>query len=237
MSKSNSARRSVLIPVAIALLFAALSGVADDRSASPEKVIPQETGVLLLPALDATTDSAHMQAPRQAVIRHRVEYEFITRQFKMLGETMAAKAADNAPRIDLENLSTRTAENLDELARRAGADWVVNVVVENVHLDSTNSGQFDVGTRIRLQIRDARRRDWLFNDSYSGHANGAGSPVFVFKDSIDNATKDSLRKALNAYPATVAVSQENSLTDYLAGQTEPFVGDPATPFSGVKVNP
>ena len=47
--------------------------------------------MLLLPPLDATPDSAHMQAPRQLVIRHREEYELITRQFKMLGEAMATK--------------------------------------------------------------------------------------------------------------------------------------------------
>jgi hypothetical protein len=35
----------------------------------------------------------------------------------------------------------------------------------------------------------------------------------------------------------VSVSPENGLTDYLAGQTKPFVGKPQTPASGLKASP
>lgn len=197
------------------------------------QVTPREASVLLLPALDATPDSAHMQTPRQMVIRHRAEYEFITRQFKMQGEAMAVQAAEIGPGIELGNLSARSATNLDLLAKRTGADWVVNIVVEEAKLDSSAGGEFNIRTRILLQIWDARHRGWLANSPHTGQASGGGSPVFVFKNSLDNAVKDSLGNLLKVYPPVVSVLSEDSLNDYLAGQTQPFVGDPKKPFSGL----
>ena len=219
-----------------ASVFALLisSPVKAGDAPAPMRVTPRETGILLLPALDATADSAHMQAPRQLVIRHRLEYEFITRQFKMLGETLAAKTA---PEIELDDRSAWIAANLDALAQRAGADWVVRVVVEDATLDSSAGNEFTVRTRIRLQIWDSRRHAWLADALHTGQANGGGSPVFVFKDSLDAAVKGSLQNLLGDYPPVVAVLQENSLMDYLAGQTKPFVGDPRQPFSGLSVKP
>lgn len=203
---------------------------ADDPPGPPSLKAPRETGVLLLPALDATKDAANMQAPRQAVIRHRQQAEFITRQFKMLGETLAFKAADVSPAIDLTQLSARTAENLDSLAKRAWADWVVHMVVEDVDANSDASGGFTINTRVLLRVWDVRRQDWLINQQFTGQATGGGVPVMIFMRSLDNATKGALANVLGAYPALVTVEEEDSLTDYLAGQTVPVVGDPKKPF-------
>jgi hypothetical protein len=210
--------------------------VSGTLSLAPVRVVPRETGVLLLPALDATADAAHMLAPRQLVIRHREEYEFITRQFKMLGETMAAGAAKTAPNIDLGNLSARSAGNLDVLAQRTGATWVVSIVVEKAELEPVADGD-RVRTRVRLEIWDARRHGWLARTPYTGEAYGGGSPVFMFKNSLDEAVKGALATLLHSYPPVVTVLQENSLNDYLADQTTPFVGDPKTPFSGLAAKP
>jgi len=218
-------------------LLAALPVQADETLLAPVRVKPGETGVLLLPALDATADSAHMLAPRQLVIRHREEYEFITRRFKMLGEGLAAKVAAAAPGIELGDLSARTARNLDVLAQRTGADWVVTLVVEEATLDPAAGGEFEVRTRVRLQIWDARRHGWLARTSYTAEATGGGSPVFVFKRSLDGAVKGSLRDFLLLYAPVVPVQREDSLTDYLAGQTGPFIGEPGKPFSGLETKP
>jgi len=225
-----------LMTLAAVFLLTASPSRADEKLLSPGKVTPRETGVLLLPPLDATPDSAHMLAPRHLVIRHREEYEFITRQFKMLGETMARQAADAAPKIDLAGLSARTAGNLDLLAQRTGADWVVSLVVQEAKMDSSEGG-FKIHTCVLLQVWDARRHGWLANNSYTSQVNEGGSPVFVFKDSLDDATKGSLASLLESYPQVVSVSPENGLTDYLAGQTKPFVGKPQTPASGLKASP
>ncbi len=219
-----------LIAALVFFLFAGSPARGDEEMLAPIQVTPRETGVLLLPALDATTDSAHMQAPRRLVVRHRLEYEFITRQFKILGEGMAAKAADAAPKIELGELSNRTAGNLDLMAKRAGVDWVVSIVVEEARLDSSAGSEFKVHTRVLLQIWDTRRHGWLANSPYTGQASGEGSPVFVFKNSLDAASKGSLANLLDVYPQVVPVLHEDSLNDYLAGQTRPFVGDPGKPF-------
>jgi hypothetical protein len=177
-----------------------------------------------------------MLAPRHLVIRHREEYEFITRQFKMLGETMASQSADAAPEIDLTSLSARNAGNLDLLAQRTGAAWVVSIVVQEAKMDSSEGG-FKIHTRVLLQVWDARRHGWLANHPYTSQVNEGGSPVFVFKDSLDDATKGSLASLLESYPQVISVSPENGLTDYLAGQTKPFVGEPQTSSSGLKASP
>jgi len=223
--------------LAAAFLLTASSSRADEKLLSFDKVTPRETSVLLLPPLDATPDRADMLAPRRLVIRHREEYEFITRQFKVLGEAMAARAADAAPKIDLADLSARTAENLDLLAKRTGADWVVSIIVQEAKGDSS-AGQdaFKVRTRVFLQIWDARRQGWLVNGTYTGQDSDGGSPVFVFENSLDDATKGSLADILSVYPEVVSVAEESGLKDYLRGQTEPFVGDPKLPFSGLNAN-
>jgi hypothetical protein len=211
-----------------------------ERLLPPDQVTPFETGVLLLPPLDAVPDT-HSQAQRAVVVRHREDYEFITRQFKMLGEAMAANAADADPKIKLADPSARTAGNLDLLAKRAGADWVVGIVVQDVKGDS-NAGQspFTVRTRVLLQVWDARRHGWLANGPYTGEDNGGGSPIFTFKYSLDKTIKGSLGDLLSPYAPVVPVVGERDLRNYLAGQKEPFVGDPKTPFSGLSglnINP
>ena len=223
-----------LIIVSAVFLLIGSQAQGGEEMLAPIRVTPHETGVLLLPTLDTTGDSGHMQAPRQLVVRHRIEYEFITRRFKMLGETMAAKAAEADPKIELGDLSARTAGSLDLMAKRTGADWVVAIVVEEAKLDSSAGGEFKVHTRVRLQVWDARRHGWLAHNPYTGQAGGGGSPVFVFKSSLDDATRGSLGNLLGVYPRVVTVLQEDSLNDYLAGQTRPFVGSPKKPFSGLK---
>jgi hypothetical protein len=230
-------KTGLLTVAAIALLTAAPAR-AGEKLLFPTHVTPRQTGVLLLPPLDVTPDAAHMLAPRSVVIRHREEYEFITRQFKVLGEAIASTAADNGPRIELDDLSARTPRNLDLLAKRTGADWVVSVVVQDAKGESS-AGQhpFTAHTRVLLQVWDARHHGWLANGPYTGQDSGGGSPVFVFKYSLDEAVKESLANLLDAYAPVVSVDGERGTRDYLAGQQQPFVGDPKTPFSGLKAAP
>lgn len=215
-------------------LWLANGQVQADEVLAPLLVAPSETSVLLLPALDATKDAEHMQAPRQSVIRHREQYEFITRHFRLLGDALGAKAAEAEPKIELGDPTHRTPENLDALAKRAGVDWVVNIVVEEAKLDPATANAFAVQTHVLLQIWDARRHGWLVNSAYIGQASGSGTPVFVFKNSLDDAVRSSLSNMLSAYPQVVTVSGENSLKNYLAGQAAPFIGDPKTNFAGLK---
>jgi len=221
-----------------AILLSSVSTSCTEKLLPLDHVIPRETSVLLLPPLDATPDAADMLAPRSSVIRHREEYEFITRQFKMLGEMMAAKAARDVPQIELVDISARTAANMDVLAKRTGANWVVSIIVQEIKGDSS-AGQspFKVRSRVLLQVWDARRHGWLANNAYTGEDSGDGSPIYVFKNSLDEAVKGSLEDILDAYPPVVSVEGESSMKDYLAGQKEPFVGDAMTTFSGLNANP
>jgi hypothetical protein len=234
--------KTVLMTLSAVLLLTASPARSDEKLLPPVQVTPRETRVLLLPPLDATPDALHMLAMRGVVIRHREQYEFITRQFKMLGEAMAAKAAnDVVPQIKPVDLSARTAGVLDLLAKRAGADWVVSIAVQEAKGNS-NAGRrvFTVRTCVLLKVWDARRHGWLANGLYIGKDHSGGSPIFTFKNSLDEAVKGSLGNLLGAYAPVVSVVGERDLRNYLAGQKKPFVGDPKTPFSGLSgmnVNP
>jgi hypothetical protein len=241
MSTKSDMKTVLVSTLSAVLLLTASPARAGERLLPPRPVTPCETTVLLLPPLDATPDAAHMLPMRTVVIRHREEYEFITRQFKMLGEAMATKAAEDAPQIKLADLSARTAENMDLLGKRTGVNWVVSIVVQEAK-GGSNGGRspFTVRTRVLLQVWDIRRHGWLANDLYNSQDSRGGSPIFLFKNSLDNAAKGSLANLLDAYEPVVSLVGEGDLRNYLAGQKEPFVGDPKTPFSGLSgmnINP
>ncbi|HEY4245968.1 MAG TPA: hypothetical protein VGM64_03875 [Lacunisphaera sp.] len=214
----------------------ALPFVASGRAQPPTAAATGEARticVLLLPVLDETPDARNMLAPRRSVIRHRQQVEFIARQFKVAGEVIAVKMAAQNPRIDLVELSARRTDNLDELGRRTGADWVVNMIVQQVAMDTRTDSGFQIHTRLLLQIRDTRKHDWVANFVHEGRSTGQGSPAMIFKQSLDDATRESLEGALGGYAQVVKIDQENSLKDYLLGQREVFVPDPQKIFSGL----
>lgn len=217
------------------VLFASIA-VGAETFLDPVKSMPQATGVLLLPALDGTKDAANMLKPRQAVIRHREQAEFIKRQFTVLGETLATQAAEAPPKIDLTQPRDRTAENLAQLAERAKAEWVVSVTVEDVDMITEEAGDLIASTRVHLKIWDARRKDWLADRSYTARATGNGAPPMVFMQSLDQAVRDVLAPQLQTFPSVIRLEKENSLVDYLEGQTEPFVPNPKTAFGGLKAS-
>jgi hypothetical protein len=184
-------------------------------------ISPEKTTVLLLPALDLTPDAAHMLPAREAVIRHREEFELISRRFNVLGDAAAEKAAGLTPRIDLGGIAVRNADNLDLLAKRAGANWVASVAVREVKMDSFEGGQFRIHSSVLYQLWDSANHRWLVNDTIRGEVAEGGSPAFAFKDSLDNAIKNALGTVAGAFPETVSVPNEYGVNDYLAGQSAP----------------
>jgi hypothetical protein len=206
---------------------------ADSVSFSAKPIVPRETKVLLLQPIDATVDSAALHPLRQKIIRLRQQYEFIGRQFAVLGEGIAAKAASRPPRLDLEGESGRSAENMDEIARRADADWSVSVTVLEIKTDPSGGMGFNVHSIVLIRIRDARRHVWLAERPYVGRVAGVGAPGRLFIASLRAATGEALAAVLVAYPRVVRISQDGSIVDYLAGQSAAFIGDPATPFLGL----
>jgi hypothetical protein len=208
---------------------------AEGPSLGAIPVVPRETRVLLLQPIDGTVDSAVLRPARQRIIRLRQQYEFISRQFVVLGEGMAAKAAASQPPLSLEgNADGRTAETLDRLARRIGVDWAVSITVREIKTDPSDGSSFKVHSSLLIQIWDARSHTWLAQLPYVGHLAGGGSPGWLFIKSLEAATGEALTEILARYPQKVIVSRDGSIVDYLAGQEEPFVGDPATPFRGLK---
>jgi hypothetical protein len=221
---------------AICAALACLCAMADtDPGTLPRVgVVPSRTGVLLLPALDTEPWAASVLLQRQLVVRRRAEYEFIARQFNVSGETLAFLAAQRPPQIDLAAVSGRTSANLDALADRTGVNWVVSLTVQEVAGDPhALDGNFHCHCQVWLQVWDATRHGWLENGPFVGHdLGGKASPVWLFKESIDEATRVSLSRLIGPYAQVVKMAPVSSVGDYLRGQTEAFVGDPKVPFAG-----
>jgi hypothetical protein len=226
---------TLVVAWSVPLLRAAPSFGAGRTSSGADPVIPRETKVLLLPPIDATVDAAVLAPLRRQFIRLPEEYEFIRRQFVVLGDEMAARAAAVRPSVDLRaGAAGRSAETLDELARRTDADWVVSILVREIKTDPFNGAGFKVHSSLRVQIWDARRHAWLANGPYVGRLVGGGAPGRLFIDSLRAATEEALQRVLAAYPPIVPVSRDGSIVDYLAGQRVPFVGDAYVTFRGLR---
>lgn len=227
----------ILSICSLGILVAFTSLRADTATSGAERVIPGQTNVLLLSPIDGTVDSSRLAPLRQQVVRLRQQYEFISRHFVVLGETMAAKAAASKPTLHLESEESRSFEALEELGKRAGADWVVSVVVKEIASDQSDSldgAKVSVHSLLLVQIRDVRQHAWRVNHTYVGRLTGGGSPPEMFIESLDVATEEALAPVLAVYPQVVKVSQDGSIVDYLDDQTTPFVGDPEVPFLGLK---
>lgn len=224
-----------------ALVFALAATLrAAPAETNPESsvstIVPHETGVLLLPPVDTEPWAANVLAQRQLIVRRRMQYELITRQFKVYSETIAERAARRSPQIDLTNPTARNGANLDELASRTGATWVLSFNVEEVGEDAEDPAhphdtRFHCHCRVDMKLWDARLRRWRYNGSYiERDARGGSSPVFLFMEAIDEATKGALLTSIGKFPETVTIADVNSVTDYLAGQSEPVAGEPGKPF-------
>lgn len=226
-----------LIGCSIAVLAAFSSLRAESSPSGAERVVPRETKVLLLPPLDATVDSARLAPLRQQIVRLRQQSEFISRQFVLLGEAMAARAALAEPRLNLEDKQGRSAEMLDDLGQRTGADWVVSLVVKEIASDDApgaDVAKVFVHSTLVIQIRDTHQRLWLENRTHVGRLSGGGSPPEMFIESLETATEEALAGLLAPYSKVVPISKDGAIVDYLADQTAPFVGVPGTLFRGLR---
>ena len=222
----------------IAVFGAASLLRAESPISDAPPIVPRSTRVLLLQPIDATVDSARLQPARQRIIRLRQQYEFISRQFVVLGEEMAAKAAAAPPPLGVDGSAAgRSADTLDEWARRAKADWVVSILVREIKTDHSDDAQFKVHSTLLVQVRDSRRHSWIANRTYIGRLSGGGAPGRLFIESLRASTGEALASVLAAYPPVVTVARDGSIVDYLAGQNAPFVGDPGTPFHGLTAMP
>jgi hypothetical protein len=219
---------------AIAIFAMAPSSLrAGDSSSGAVPIEPSRIKVLLLPALD---ESGRQSRLRVQIVRLRQQYQFINRHFVVLGEGMAVQAAQKDPVLKIDSSCDRSAEVLDELAARTGADWVVSLAVQKVDYEDDplfDGTHFKGYTTLKLQVRDTRGRTWLANQDHTSRAIGGGAPPEILLISIWKAAEEALATVLSPYPEVVPVSQDGAIVDYLKGQTEPFIGEPGKPFSGL----
>ncbi len=199
---------------------------------------PAEIGVLLLPATDTEPWAASVLTQRQDVVRSRLEREFLGRGFKTYHESLALAAAGKAPKIDLADPVKRTAENLEALARRTGANWVVSVDVQEVaeNPELSNGASFRCFCRVALKVWDTKQHAWRADGVFTGNDQGAsGSPVWRFLNSIDDAARVAIASVLDRYPVVIDMGEPMQFGDYLRGQTQAFVPKVGEPFGGLKL--
>jgi hypothetical protein len=214
------------------------SAFADELPAVP--VTPAQTKILILPVLDETGDRPDMQKEHTEFGNHRLEYEFITRGFQVIGPDMAIRAA-RADDIDLDDVDSRTKAAMKQLAKDTGADWVVAGAIVEVHESKSHFDQKRATAKVQMRILDISQDGWIANRFFEDHKDsslviGTIGTTGLFRAAIDTTLQRSTSNLLDSYKQTVKVFGEFNQNDYLAGQASAFTGDPKTTFSGLSNN-
>jgi hypothetical protein len=225
-----------LVGAAAVLAAAPFSTRGADNLSATEKADPAAIKVLLLAPVDAMDGAATLRRQTMRICQQRA---FLSRHFTVLSEALAARAAKAPPALKIESIGDRTAEVLDELARRTGSDWVVSVGVRDVKVDDLDPP--DVSTwflhcSLSLQVRNARRHEWLANRDYTGRIFTAGPPPELLLDVVEVGTNEALASVLWPYPVVVPVSRDGRIVDYLKGASQPVLARPGRIFSGWNAN-
>src|SRR3569833_2173914 len=112
--------------LATGLAILGVSAPAIRTLADDDAIVPSKTTVMLLPVVDQVgglTGGDHYAPLHEAVVNHRMQYEFLTRQFNVIGPSMATVAAKKA-NINLTDPALRNADTLKKMAATSNADWV-----------------------------------------------------------------------------------------------------------------
>ncbi len=209
---------------------------ADEIPALPVK--PAETTILILPVIDSTGDRPEMQKEHTEFGNHRLEYEFITRDFKVAGPDLAVRSARNED-FDLDDSDSRTRANMLKLAKDNGADWVVSAEVIYVGSSNSHFGKRRATGKVRLRILDVKQNGWIADRYFEDHKDSQGflggsvGTTGLFRSALDTTLQRSTSNLLDQYPQTVKVFDEFGENDYLAGQTTIFVPNPGQQFNGL----
>jgi len=231
--------KSVLIDKRIIAAGLAVFGLAAAAPRSTaENVTPSKTTVLILPVLQQETD-AHMAGLHTAVVRHRVEYDLLARQFTVIGPDMATTATAKST-VSLTDPAARTPDNLKKLAVSAGADWVVSCNILEYKHDTFTPGARTDHAKLHILVYDAKKGSILADKDVIKADNSSGRGIGVLglmEETVDLATQQALKNLLAAYPETVKVDDELGAEDYLVNQTKPVAGDPAKVFTAIGAPP
>lgn len=226
---------------AFAILAVSLAALAAEApSAAAIQIEPSKTKVLLLPAIDEVSGTEGRSRLRTQIVRLRQQYQFLSRHFIVLSEVMAVKAAQRDPVLNIESSRERSAEVLDQLAARLGADWVVSLAMQEAgYVDDPafDGTRFTAQATLKLQVRDAHRHLWLANRNHTTRAMGGGAPPEILLACTWTVADEALLTVLSPYPEVVPVSLDGAIVDYLKGQTEPVLGEPGKEFSGLTTVP
>jgi hypothetical protein len=224
------------VTIAAMMTVAVSGGAWASDELPPLTVVPAKTTVLILPPIDVSAGVNPLHTLREGVASHRIQYEFITRGFKVVGPDMAQSAAKSLPAVDITKPEGRTADTLGSLGKQTNADWVVSEVSLEDKTDSYSPGDWRVHATIHLQIWDVARHGWLSDFTYIAHKGSnhqAAGPLMMFDGVLDQANLAALSNTIGSYPQVVQVTNEEGNTDYLAGQKKVFVPDAKKPFSGL----
>ena len=204
--------------------------------ADDDAIVPSKTTVMLLPVLDQTggpTGGDRFAGLHEAIANHRMEYEFISRQFNMIGPGMSTAAAQKAG-INVTDPALRNSDTLKKIGATSGADWVVSVdVLEYAH-DSFQQGNRTDHVKLHLLVVNAKDGSVLADKDVLKTKNSEHQNIGVLGlmiATLDYSTKEAFKNLLDDYPATVKVDNEMGTDDYLLGQTKPIMGDPKKTFT------
>ncbi|MGO8670529.1 MAG: hypothetical protein ACLQVD_04070 [Capsulimonadaceae bacterium] len=200
---------------------------------SPKNVKPTKTSILVLPSIDQST-LARVHELHEAIATHQIEYEFLTRDFKVAGPELA-KVAASVSAIDLTSADGRTLDNLKAIAKQSHADWVVSAVITQFASQHPMTGDWTVKPTIHVEVYEAKRNGWILNAIYTGMKNSGGvamGPLEMYDGAINETIPLTLAPLVAQYPQIVEVGNPGGSNDYMTGQSIFYLPDPKLEFDG-----
>jgi len=187
-------------------------------------VVPAQTKVLILPTLDQTGDRPEMQAEHVKVGNHRLEFELLTRGFQVMGPDTALKAA-RAADIDLDDSDSRGKNNLKQLGKDTGADWVISLAITDVHKQDKGTMFFKSRrgqAKVFIKVYDLKQGGWIADHAFedtktSTRVVGNVGTTGLFKQAIDTTVQRSIANLIAPYQQTVKIADEFSEADLITG--------------------
>jgi hypothetical protein len=235
MKSVLSDKRIIVAGIALAGLGAWTTGArADALSVSPEK-----TTVLILPVANQLADGGRFAGLDEAIANHRLEYEFLSRQFSVVGPAMASAEAKKAG-IDVADPTKRTSDTLKKMADLTKADWVVSVDILEYKHDTFTPGNRTDHSKMHIIVFDTKTGSFLADKDVLKTKNSGGQSIGVLGlmvATVDTTTQAAVQNLLKSYPQTVKVADETGTDDYLYGQVKPVAGDPKKPFTALGTPP
>lgn len=175
------------------------------------KYDPATTTVVVLPVVDATGEKVAERRKRQETVGYNNVKELFTKHgFQVVDEAKVTQALANS-KVDLSDEENYRRETFYKVAKQAGGDLVVFVLVTDTRTDKKTSlfkgDELQGRAKIKMWLLDAKNEQAILSAVTKEGKAGGASKLFATNEGTDrranavgNAVKEQLEDFFKPYP-------------------------------------